>query len=294
MDLQTIASDSTQHQEEEITFPNGQARVYLTSKTAYKNGDGKVVGLIGISRDITERKNAEETAHFLAEASRVLTCSLDHQITLSSLVWLVVPTLADWCSIDLFGDDDELHRLALAHSDPDRLAAAWDIYLNYGPGPQGRAIVTKVACSGKAQLLSEVGAESSLFSGIAPKHEAVARSFGIRSLLSVPLQTRGKCIGALTFSMAESGRRLTSENLGLALELAQRASIAIDNSRLYHQAQRARQQAEAVQKRLAVQHAVISILAEASSVEECFPSILEVIGEHLDWEMGGFWCLQRK
>jgi len=55
----TMERGSTHIVEETILTPEG-IRILLTTKTPWRNADGEVIGLIGVARDITERKRAEE------------------------------------------------------------------------------------------------------------------------------------------------------------------------------------------------------------------------------------------
>jgi serine phosphatase RsbU (regulator of sigma subunit) len=55
----------------------------------------------------------------------------------------------------------------------------------------------------------------------------------MRSVMVVPMATRGRMLGALSFVSAESGRSFGERDLWLAQELASRCAIAVDNSRLY-------------------------------------------------------------
>ena len=62
---------------------------------------------IGYALDLTERKRNEAALVFLAEASDLLSQSLDYQETLQRLAVLVVPRLADWCTVAVREDDGE-------------------------------------------------------------------------------------------------------------------------------------------------------------------------------------------
>src|SRR5207247_3300820 len=61
----------------------------------------------------------------------------------------------------------------------------------------------------------------------------IMRELGLKSYLGVPLQARGKTVGAITFVAAESGRRFDATDLAVAEDLAYRAGIAMENARLY-------------------------------------------------------------
>jgi serine phosphatase RsbU (regulator of sigma subunit) len=53
--------------------------------------------------------------------------------------------------------------------------------------------------------------------------------------MTVPLVSRGRVLGALTFASSESGRTFGDADLGLAQDLARRAALSIDNARLYEE-----------------------------------------------------------
>ncbi len=55
----------------------------------------------------------------------------------------------------------------------------------------------------------------------------------------VPLLARGRVIGAITLIASESGRTFDQDDLALAEDLARRAAAAVDNARLFGQAQAA-------------------------------------------------------
>jgi PAS domain S-box-containing protein len=77
---------------EEVLPVGGRPRTYLSTKSVYRDAAGNALGIIGISRDITERKEAERTQRFLAEAGALLSSSLDYgQRSPASLAWRYRP-----------------------------------------------------------------------------------------------------------------------------------------------------------------------------------------------------------
>lgn len=58
-------------EEEKVTFPNGTEVFYETLKTPYYDFDGNLIGVIGISRDITERKNREEKIKYISYHDKI-------------------------------------------------------------------------------------------------------------------------------------------------------------------------------------------------------------------------------
>ena len=100
-------------------------------------------------RDVTERKRAEEETwrreeaqRFLAEASSVLSSSLDYRETLAAVARLAVPILADWCAVDILEEDGHLNRLAVEHPDPEKVRLAYEIERRYPPIPMHRGVYT--------------------------------------------------------------------------------------------------------------------------------------------------------
>ena len=80
-------------------------------------------------------ESAEQRAAFLAEASRVLASSLNYEATLNSVAQLAIPTIADWCFVDVLNEDGTLQRLAVVHLDSAKVAQAWELNQCYPPPP---------------------------------------------------------------------------------------------------------------------------------------------------------------
>src|SRR5205823_700387 len=78
---------------------------------------GQAVGMRGVTIDITEQKRAETSVDLLSQAGLVLNESLDYEVTMTNLSNVLVPELADWCSVHVI-EDDEVKQVALAHRDP--------------------------------------------------------------------------------------------------------------------------------------------------------------------------------
>jgi GAF domain-containing protein len=200
--------------------------------------NGLLVRAWGTQRDVTEHRRAEEAQRFLAEASDVLSSSLDYRETLSSVARFAVPTLADWCAVDVIDEDGSVERLAVEHPNPEKVALAYEIERRYPPDRDAPRGLHHALRTGEPEMVAEIPKE--LVDQVARDewHRELLKKLNLRSYMIVPLITRGRTLGAISFVSAESGRRYEEADLQLAEELARRAALAVDNARLYEEAQR--------------------------------------------------------
>ncbi|HEX6911782.1 MAG TPA: MHYT domain-containing protein [Longimicrobium sp.] len=207
-------------------------------------GDGRVREWVGATTDVTERRKAEEGREFVAEASRVLASSLDYEQTLDAVAALAVPVLADWCAVDVLTQDGELRRLAVKHTDPEKVRLVREIERRW-PTPRDTPYgLAHVVRTGRPELVPHIPGEMLEASARDPEHLRLIRALGLRSYICVPLLARGKVLGALSLVHAESGRAYDEGDLAVAEDLARRAAVAIDNARLYGETEEARSQLE--------------------------------------------------
>ena len=213
--------------------------------TCYPLPDG---GLATTWRDVTLRRQTEEAEHFLDRATAILASSLDYETTLTEVARLIVPRLADWCAIDLVGEQGAIDRMAVAHVDPEKVRWAHEIGRRYPRDPAAPSGVPHVVRSGTPELTPEVTDEMLAAHVADPEYLALLRALGLRSVLIVPLVAHGRTLGALSLVATTSGRRYGEADLQLAMELARRAALAVDNARLHRASESARVQAEAANR----------------------------------------------
>jgi PAS domain S-box-containing protein len=177
-----------------------------------------------------DAEEAGERMRFLAEASRVLSSSLDYEVTLRDMAQLAVPALGDLCLIHLLEGDD-LRLIVAAHRDPEAVRLLEPIaagpYRHRTPQLVGRAVI-----AGEAIVLPEVPDE--LLQRVAEdEHQLRAlRAMDLRSGIVVPLRSQHGILGALTLGAdATSGRVFDDRDLPFVEDLAGRAAVAIENSR---------------------------------------------------------------
>jgi PAS domain S-box-containing protein len=199
------------------------------------------------SRLYAAEQNLRERMTFLAEASELLSSSLDYNHTLGQLARLSVPGLADWCTIDILGPQGEIERLAVAHEDPEKVRWAYELQDRYPPDPEAPTGVPHVLRSGEPEFFPTLPPEV-LDEAIGDDEELrrIIDELGLKSTICVPLIARGRTLGALTLIAAESHPYYTQADLELAIELARRAAVAVDNARLYGEAERGANAARAL------------------------------------------------
>jgi len=198
--------------------------------------DGRLL-FTAVLRDITERQRAAERLQVLADAGRELASSLDYEVTLRNIARIAVQSLADFCSVDIVQDDGTA-RLVVAHRDPedaDLAAALQRIPLDRSrPHP-----VWKVLDSGESVLIDDFSEAFLAEIAANDEHLRVLREMAVRSVLSVPLAARGHLLGTMQYFSHTPGRFRDPADVALAEDLGRRAALALDNARLYREAQRA-------------------------------------------------------
>jgi PAS domain S-box-containing protein len=185
------------------------------------------------TRDITRRKREQQGALLLSEASRVLASSLDYEKTLHTIARLAVGELADWCTVDLVQAGGSARQAVVSHVDDEKIKWARELNKRYPPDYGGPTGVGHVIRTGQPELYSEISDEMLVKAARDEQHLAIMRELQIKSALIVPMIARGRTLGALTLISAQSGRRYGDADLALAMELATRAAIAMDNAQLY-------------------------------------------------------------
>jgi serine phosphatase RsbU (regulator of sigma subunit) len=171
---------------------------------------------------------------FLAEANDLLSSSLDLDRTLAAVARLAVPGLADWCAIHTFNPDGTDLRLEVAHADPAKTEEVRELARRYPPDLTDQSsLLNQVLATGQPVLISRVTDELIRRGARDEEQLRLTRALGLRSALTVPLQARGRVMGALTMATAESGRRFRPGDVALVEQLARSAATAMENARLY-------------------------------------------------------------
>ncbi|MFH8560874.1 SpoIIE family protein phosphatase [Streptomyces sp. NPDC017988] len=210
------------------------------------SGSGRPIGVAGLGTDVTRRHAAaREAAHarrnlaLLNEAGARIGNSLDLETTARELLDVAVPGFCDLASVDLYqgllaGDETppgladgsaELRRVAFA-------SAVADAPFPEGGAPVDVGAVHRFAFTSpcadalraarpRLTTARDDGSASRLTGGL------------IQSTLAVPMIAHDTVVGLAQFSRTKGSEPFGERDRALAVELAARAAVCIDNARLY-------------------------------------------------------------
>jgi PAS domain S-box-containing protein len=222
-----------------------ETRTLEISAAPVRDAAGAIVSAVAIVSDVTRRSRSEEHLRFLAEANELLVASLDWERTLAAIAELAVPALAGYLVIDLIDEEDELHWVVAVHADPEKTELVRSLRGRYPPTLSTHPIQVALR-TGEAQLLPDLQAEAEAMAHDA-KHARAIRRIANTSGIVAPLIARGRTLGAISLGTIEGQPRFDEADLAMAAELARRISLALDNARLFAEAQERAHAAKALE-----------------------------------------------
>jgi len=201
----------------------------MATRAAEESRDSAVVAQ-------TQLEQVLQGTKLLSDASRVLSSSLDYETTLDTVARLAVDSMADWCAMDLVEPDGRIRQAIVAHRNEEKVRWAKELRKRYPPDYTEPTGVGEVIRSGKAEMYPDISEEMIRAGARDEEHLVILRELQIKSALIVPMIARGRTLGALTLISGERARRYNDADQSLAMELATRAAVAIDNAQLYRAA----------------------------------------------------------
>ncbi|MPZ23891.1 MAG: PAS domain S-box protein [Dehalococcoidia bacterium] len=198
---------------------------------------GGVESMLGYVIDVTERVRLELAQRFLADASSILSSSLNLDETLRRLVSLAVPTLADYCQVYLI-TEGVVSRPAGAHTDPSKETLLEELS-SHAVDLESEGRLARVLREGRVDFQPEASAEDIASLTVNPARARLIRRLNPHSFMILPLTSGGKTLGAMYFARSDSSLRYVAADLAMAEETARRAAVAIENARLFEEAERA-------------------------------------------------------
>ena len=203
-----------------------------------------------------EAESAQQRLAFLADAGARLTASLELADTLQTAADLLVPSIGDWCFVDL-ADKDGFERVAIAHADPAAAPVAARLRRRFAVTTEARRGVARVIREGEPEVENDVTPTALQELARDEDHLKALETLGMRAYVTVPLPARGRTLGGLT--VVSASRTYAEADVAFIAEVARRAAVAVDNARLYRDATSAR---ERLRRQLDFTSAVMDSLAE--------------------------------
>lgn len=259
-----------------IIRPDGAVRHVSARGRLICDEAGHPARMIGICGDVTEKKRIEQAQSFLADVSRILATTLEPDEIVQRLARIAVPRLADWCVVFAVKKPGLIEPVEVTHREQAKVEQAWEIVRRW-PTPDPGGPVAGVIEHARPLLIARV--DDTVLAGRAQdaEHLRLLQSLGLHSVMIVPLQARGRVLGALALIAAESKRTYDDSSLGFAGDIASWAALAMDNAQLYWQAERARAGAERARERLQILTEVSDALVSSLDPEQA----LRQLAEHL-------------
>jgi PAS domain S-box-containing protein len=227
----TAPDGATSEHELRVVWPNGAVHWYDARWRMLQEEDGATI--VGIARLIDAEHVAMERLRFLADVGAALDASLDMEQTLAAVADLCVREIADWCSIDMSTETGELRNVAVAHTDPAKVAAAHEMRNRYPPELDGPGGAPNVVRTGEPLMYSQVDQELLTKWATDAEHLHLIHTLDPSSALIVPLRARGRVLGAISLVRGRERAPFGDEDVAFVGEVAARAALAVDNARLY-------------------------------------------------------------
>ncbi len=227
---------------------DGVYRWHLGRALPLRDGQGRIVKWFGTCTDIDDQKRTEHASRFLAQAGAALAAQLDERAIAQHLAELCVPSLADWCFVDIADTDDapkwEVQAPAAlwraAHSGPHTLPVSapgrFELSDDEAATPRGPWLALCAHHADKIESMTP-GLLSTLTRRGAPL-EAL-RGAPVQSLACLPLMARGRALGVLTLAVASPEKQPGAVEMAMIEDLARHAASMMDNARLFHELQQA-------------------------------------------------------
>jgi len=231
---------------------DGRFRWYLVRGRPLRSLDGSVASWFGTCTDIDAQKTAVEAlatakmrAEFLAGAETILERSFAAPHLIADLARHAIEAFATMCFYDAAEDGGELARLAAVHRDPD-VQRRWDaIPPGIAPWRISR-LARQVGESGTSRLSTVI--DDAWLTEIAgdPQHAEWIRALRMNSTIAVPIVSRGRHFGVMTFGRTLDVTPFDEQDQRVAEELGRRAAASLEHARLYALARENERRAAAI------------------------------------------------
>jgi PAS domain S-box-containing protein len=209
---------------------DGVYRWFLARTEPAFDQRGDIERFVGSATNIDDQERAQLALAFLDGVSDLLGSVSDVVGTLKIVAERAVPAIADWCSIYLFQDDGRPEPIAIAHRDPDRVAAAWQLVRQYPPEASD-AVMARVRAR-ESTLMQTIARDDLAAVAVDARHLDLLLEFDIHSAIVAPITARGKTYGSINL-ISGHGRMLGPDEQRLAESVGKRIGVALENAHIF-------------------------------------------------------------
>ncbi|HET9983240.1 MAG TPA: ATP-binding protein [Longimicrobiales bacterium] len=221
------------------------------------------------------RLRSESRLRLLVDAGSILASALDFDSALRGVVRLATDRIADMALAYTVDAEGRIRRVAFAHADPEKEPLFQD-FPGFGPNELPPSLPTRVIRTGQVAFDPDVRVETLADPELEAEYFRLIEALAPRSIIMVPLLARGRIVGALALATAEGGKpRFEEGDIPLVEALGARTALAVDNARLYVEAEEALERAEAAAGRLSLLQAATAALSRAVAPEDVIGNFLE-------------------
>ena len=208
----------------------------MVSASVLRGQDGVPRYYISQIQDISERKRIENEQRFLAEVGPILSSTLDYEDTLRNIAQLAVRDLADFCIVDIVEEVGRVRRLKVLSRDPLK-APICNLFMGYPLESSHGPLTGKVLETRQTRFVPLLSPE--ILASFGEDSLRALRAADAKSAIATPLLAHGKLVGVITFLSSSGSRLYRPADVHIAEELAQRATLSIENARLFAETHRA-------------------------------------------------------
>jgi signal transduction histidine kinase/CheY-like chemotaxis protein len=187
-------------------------------------------------RDVSARKKQEDKYNFLVESTKILSITMDFESRLQKKAALAVPSLADWCAIDIVNAQGEIERKALVHRDPEKIEWLKEYERKYPVKSGQESATARVVRTGNGEYVPIVTQEMiATAEDLTSEQRKEVEMLKLSSIMILPIRSANEVLGTLTLAYAESGRTYAESDYEFFREFARHLGVLLDNARLYNE-----------------------------------------------------------
>lgn len=222
----------------EYIDPEGDHWWLCTSAQRITDERGNLRYILLSAMDISRRIHKEKKLAFMIQSAKILSLTTDFRERLVEKARHTVPSLADWCAIDILNEHGDIERVTVVHRDPVMVEYIQEFEKKYPSDPSRPGSISQVIKTQQPRFFPNITDEMLRTAAQSPEHYDALAKLQLRSIMVIPIVSGGTSLGTMTLAYAESGRTYTTEDFEFFKEFCYHLGILLDNSRLYDEIQK--------------------------------------------------------